>query len=326
MSVSIVINNYNYARFLGEAIRSALEQSVPALEVIVVDDGSTDHSREVIESFGDRIVAIFQNNGGQAAAFNSGIMAAKGEWVWLLDADDSLKADALETAISLLEPGISRIAMGMELIDKEGNSLCKQVPNNGRSFKGTLRDALLKEGELPSTPTSGNIFLRDALLAALPVPEEKYRICADAYLFVMCGRHGMVKQNPAIVANYRIHGANHYFSQNRDPLDASSVTKQLDNALRAMELLEDYGSTLTYHDSRRIMRFWLADQLLPLILRAKLAGVSHENLFSWNWLRIMLAYSTSIFSSSQTSRIKLRKLRQSLKLLLIHLGRTRKTA
>jgi glycosyltransferase involved in cell wall biosynthesis len=81
MSISIFINNYNYGRFLGEAIRSALEQTVPALEVIVVDDGSTGESRSVIDSFGNRIVGIFQDNGGQAAAFNTGIRSAKGDRV-----------------------------------------------------------------------------------------------------------------------------------------------------------------------------------------------------------------------------------------------------
>ena len=77
--VSIVINNYNYGRFVGSAIESALEQSYSNTEVIVVDDGSTDTSREVIASFGDRIGAVLKANGGQASAYNAGFAASKGD-------------------------------------------------------------------------------------------------------------------------------------------------------------------------------------------------------------------------------------------------------
>ena len=71
--VSIVIDNFNYARFVGAAIDSALAQSYAPVEVVVVDDGSTDHSREVISSYADRVSAIFKPNGGHASAFNAGV-------------------------------------------------------------------------------------------------------------------------------------------------------------------------------------------------------------------------------------------------------------
>ena len=71
--VSIIINNYNYDRFLPEAINSAINQTYPHTEIIVVDDGSTDNSRDIISGYGQRIIPIFQPNGKQAAAFNSGL-------------------------------------------------------------------------------------------------------------------------------------------------------------------------------------------------------------------------------------------------------------
>ena len=83
--VSIVINNYNYARFLPEAIESALAQTYPHKEIIVVDDGSTDDSRRVMESYGDRIKPIYKKNGGQASAMNLGYEAAKGDLIYFLD-------------------------------------------------------------------------------------------------------------------------------------------------------------------------------------------------------------------------------------------------
>ena len=71
--VSIIINNYNYGNFLPIAISSALKQTYSNVEVVVVDDGSTDNSREVVAGYGDHIVPILKENGGQASAFNSGV-------------------------------------------------------------------------------------------------------------------------------------------------------------------------------------------------------------------------------------------------------------
>ena len=78
---SVVIDNFNYGRFLAQAIDSALAQDFPAgeVEIIVVDDGSTDDSREVAGRYKDKIRLIAQKNGGQAAAFKSGFAAARGQ-------------------------------------------------------------------------------------------------------------------------------------------------------------------------------------------------------------------------------------------------------
>src|SRR5215469_1766841 len=76
---SIVISSYNYGRFLPDAIDSALGQTYSRTEVIVVDDGSADHSREVIAGYGERVLPLWKDNGGQASALNAGYRASKGE-------------------------------------------------------------------------------------------------------------------------------------------------------------------------------------------------------------------------------------------------------
>ena len=75
--VSILINNYNYGYFLGAAIESALSQTYQNIEIIVVDDGSTDNSREIIAHYGNHIIPILKENGGQASAFNAGFAASR---------------------------------------------------------------------------------------------------------------------------------------------------------------------------------------------------------------------------------------------------------
>ena len=98
--VSVVITNYNYGGFLRAAVQSAIDQSYRPLEVIVVDDGSTDCSRAVLRSFGGQITTILQDNRGQARAFNAGVLAARGELVCLLDADDVWVRDKVEVVVS----------------------------------------------------------------------------------------------------------------------------------------------------------------------------------------------------------------------------------
>ena len=92
--VSIVVNNFNYERYVGEAIDSALAQDHDDVEVVVVDDGSTDGSPEVIASYAERIVPVLKSNGGQGSAFNAGFAAATGAAVIFLDADDRLAPQA----------------------------------------------------------------------------------------------------------------------------------------------------------------------------------------------------------------------------------------
>jgi len=88
--VSIIISSYNYARFLPQAVESALGQTYSRTEVIIVDDGSTDGSSEVMRQYSGQALLIDKPNGGQASAFNTGFGRSRGEVVIFLDSDDSL--------------------------------------------------------------------------------------------------------------------------------------------------------------------------------------------------------------------------------------------
>src|SRR5262249_8062926 len=109
-TASIIINNYNYGRFLNDAINSALAQSYPNVEVIVVDDGSTDNSREIIAGYGDRIVPVLKENRGQPSAFNAGFATSGGDVILFLDSDDALLPTAVERAVGLFQnPGVVKV-------------------------------------------------------------------------------------------------------------------------------------------------------------------------------------------------------------------------
>ncbi len=88
--ITVLIDTYNYGRFIEEAIHSVFDQDFPKeqLEIIVVDDGSTDDTAERVKQYGSRVQYFYKPNGGQASAFNLGLQKARGELVALLDADD----------------------------------------------------------------------------------------------------------------------------------------------------------------------------------------------------------------------------------------------
>ena len=103
--VSILIPCFNAERWIAQAIESALAQTHAPREVIVVDDGSTDDSREIIARYGNRIISVLKENGGQASALNAGGAASRGEIICLLDSDDSFDAHKVERVIPHCRPG-----------------------------------------------------------------------------------------------------------------------------------------------------------------------------------------------------------------------------
>jgi hypothetical protein len=214
--VSIIVSCFNYERYVGEAIRSALAQTDDWTELIVVDDGSTDRSANVIAAFGDRLTAIFKANGGQASALNAGFRACRGESVIFLDADDVLlphAASAVARALGGGEP--AKAHWSMPVIDAAGKRTgAIQDPElaEGDLRRHAIRHGPLSDMTLPSPPMSGNAFARAFLERVMPIPHEPYRAGADEYLFGLAPAFGPIARVPP-QSLYRIHGANHHIKQ-----------------------------------------------------------------------------------------------------------------
>jgi glycosyltransferase involved in cell wall biosynthesis len=208
--VSIIINNYNYARFLTEAIDSALNQTYPHIEVIVVDDGSTDNSREIMAGYGDRIVPILQANGKQAAAFNSGFAKSKGDVIIFLDADDYLFPQAVERIVAVWTPSLSKVHYRLEVVNAQRESLNYTFPQGtGLLSTGEVWKHLLDLGGYMRVPTSGNAIARKALLPLFPIADE-YKLTADDYLSVLVPFAGDVGAVEEPLGAYRIHDSNQW--------------------------------------------------------------------------------------------------------------------
>ncbi|MER8842437.1 glycosyltransferase [Mesorhizobium sp. M0913] len=134
-NVSIIIAAYNNARFLRRAIDSALAQSHPACEVIVVNDGSTDRTAEIMGGYGDRIIAVHQSNMGGCAARNRGLQCASGEFVKFLDADDYLALDSIAVQCRhSSRDGIGPLIVhyqDAQWIDEAGDVIVTDMPQSG---------------------------------------------------------------------------------------------------------------------------------------------------------------------------------------------------
>ena len=213
--VSVLINNHNYARFLGAAIDSVLAQGLPdaELEIVVVDDGSSDASRTVIESYGARVRGVFQPRRGQTAAVNRGFSESRGEIVCLLDADDVWVPSKLSRILPLFDdPAVGAVQHFLQDSDAALKPLPRRFPNWPARYR--LDD--LAEGRVEWTAVSGTAFRRAALAKALPLPEELF-FYLDDWMLSRTLFFFDVANVAEPLALRRIHGANWYAGNYADP-------------------------------------------------------------------------------------------------------------
>ena len=208
--VSIIINNYNYDRFLAEAIDSALNQTYAQTEVIVVDDGSTDKSREIVAGYGDRIMPILQENGKQAAALNSGFAASRGDIILFLDSDDYLLPIAIDRIVAAFKPGVGKVHYRLQVVDIESKPSGAFIPTTTMKLAtGEVWRQLVETSGYVSTCMSGNAYSRVALTNIFPIPDD-YKTTADDYLMISTPFYGEVIGIEDSLAAYRIHDSNQW--------------------------------------------------------------------------------------------------------------------
>jgi glycosyltransferase involved in cell wall biosynthesis len=217
--VSVIISNYNYGHFLREAIDSALNQTYPRTEIIVVDDGSTDSSREVIADYEHRVVPVLKDNGGQASACNVGFTMSKGEIAIFLDADDVLLPDITRSVVAAFrtEPSTVMAQYRMQSTDARGKTTGELIPPSWVPMpSGDLRRHILKFHSYTWPGTSGSAFASTILRRILPMPEALYRGTPDIYLCNLSPVFGPIVSLDQVGALHRIHGKNTYYSTTLD--------------------------------------------------------------------------------------------------------------
>jgi glycosyltransferase involved in cell wall biosynthesis len=244
--VSIIVTNYNYGHFLASAIESALHQQYPAIEVIVVDDGSTDNSRYVIDCYGERILPIFKQNGGQGSAINAGFSQSHGEIVIFLDADDMLLPNIVQRIVDAyrVNPEASKIMYRLEVVDADGKRIGELRPQTHLPLQsGFLQKHVLTfPFDMVWMATSGNSFAASVLRQILPMPEKEYPILADYYLSLLTPLLGPVVFLHDVGAYYRLHGRNNHENSHR--IDLQKIRRVLTYSNTTWDYIQKFAEKL----------------------------------------------------------------------------------
>ncbi len=206
-----MITNYNYAEYVREAVDSALGQDHPHVRVVVIDDGSTDGSPQLLAEYGEAIDLVLDDNRGQVSALNAGFARCRGDVVIFLDADDVLAPSTARLAATALaaKSDAARAQFRMALIDAEGRSLGITRPNRPPPSGDLRRAELAFPFDLPWVAMSGNAYRTSALRRIMPIPkpgEEHWFV--DVYLVHMTTLLGSVVSRADVGAFYRVHGRN----------------------------------------------------------------------------------------------------------------------
>lgn len=211
--LSVLIDTYNHERFIEKAIASALEQDFPAAdrEIIVIDDGSTDRTPEIVRRFEPRVRYIRKENGGQASAFNTGIAECRGEIIAFLDGDDYWLPGKLSRVAEVLakNPEVGLV----------GHAIKESLPNGAEHVAAPEQDERFRINSLAATRlfrlrksylgTSRMTLRANLARRILPIPEA-LRIEADEYLFTLAAAMSDVVILREPLTCYVIHGANLY--------------------------------------------------------------------------------------------------------------------
>jgi len=265
--VSILINNYNYGRFLENAIESVLNQTYRNIEIIIVDDGSTDKSRQILEGYANNnlIKVVLKDNGGQASAFNSGFKYSKGDIICFLDADDIFhpqKVHFVVRSFSRLDQELGWLFHFLDFFndkiqaDKLYDKL--EVNTNHENVKVYDLRSVIRRGKLsghiPShlnTATSGICYKRELLAQILPMPES-IRITSDDYL-----KYASIGISPGIITSQklafqRIHDNNAYTLRPKSKLLKAKI-----QIITAYSLFENFSELKKFSNNLFSMGIYL---------------------------------------------------------------------
>jgi glycosyltransferase involved in cell wall biosynthesis len=229
---SVLMSNYNYARYIGEAIQSVLDQTYGLLELLICDDGSTDNSCEVIESYVNRDprVKLFRKqNGGQASGYNLAFQNSRGSVICLIDSDDVWLPAKLESVVRCFKanPCAGMVAHPLMRVTEDRrrrgvSPLLAKIPSGWQG-----NNVLVNGGILGDLPPGGGLCLRREIAARiLPLPEEgPLRNCGDLPFM----RLGPLLTSIAVVheplMEWRQHGKNGFNSAH---LAASEIERDLE--------------------------------------------------------------------------------------------------
>jgi glycosyltransferase involved in cell wall biosynthesis len=227
--VSVLVTNYNYARYLTQAIDSALAQSYRDTEIVVVDDGSTDNSLEVIAAYGSKVRLVAKENGGQGSAFNAGFLESRGDIICFLDADDTWSTDKIAAVVAAADAAPEAVLFYHRIVSMDAERKTFGPSRPAKLLRGQIASDVERAGGYwPCPPTSAISCRRSLLSTLLPMDERSWRLCADAYLADLAPFFGAIVGIDETLAQYRVHESNNWVPSAAALADPRLFTKRLD--------------------------------------------------------------------------------------------------
>jgi len=201
--ITVIVVNYNYSRYLGGCIDSVLSQTYPNIEIIVVDDGSTDDSLGFLQRYAERVRIIQQENKGVSAARNAGLPESRGKWIAFLDSDDAWQPEKLqEQSKYLLDPAVGMVFCGVEYTDDSGECL-------GYTRPVPASDILPQLVTFAPLATAGGstALVRTDCLRDLGGFDEQLSTAADLDMWIRIAAQYKIHALTAPLVKYRRHSA-----------------------------------------------------------------------------------------------------------------------
>lgn len=213
--VSILINNFNYRRYVGECVRSAIGQDYIDIEVIVVDDGSTDDSVSQLAAYSESIKIIQKENGGQASALNAGYELCTGDIICFLDSDDYFESGKVSAILEVFDE------QDVGLVSNDLTTVCDHETDDNKimytdlmgidALSGNIYEKYALDGyKYVFAPTSGLSIRKNIADKLFPLPEDGWRICADNLIAHGSAYLTNVEFIREPLGCYRIHDDNNY--------------------------------------------------------------------------------------------------------------------
>jgi glycosyltransferase involved in cell wall biosynthesis len=240
--VSVVVINYNYACYLRASIESVLAQTYADIELVVVDDGSTDDSREILRDFADRAKLVLTSNRGQTNAVNIGFATTRGDIVMFLDADDTLCKTAIARVVASWRPTVAKIQFRLTVVDAQGRSMGYTTPPYFLDLSAQeLKRMVLRYGFYATPPTSGNAYGRSFLNQVMPIDHRLFPRMPDGALNAIVPVYGDVISVDEELGSYRVHGRNMWTTT---AFDLEKTMGKIAQGIKEVALLQCHAAAL----------------------------------------------------------------------------------
>ncbi|HTU34204.1 MAG TPA: glycosyltransferase [Candidatus Acidoferrum sp.] len=254
--ISVIIDTYNHERFIEDAIRSVLDQDFPRsqMEILVVDDGSTDRTPEIVRKFEPQVRLLRKQNGGQASSINYGVAKSRGEFVAFLDGDDVWLPNKLSRVVAEFRSHPEAVMVYHKFSFRD--------PRDGREWEpgwiGVSGDIVADPRKLHAygaAPTSSLAFRRQALERIIPIPDALV-FMADAFLIATVIFLGPVVAVPESLAKNCVHGHNLWFVEAHKP-DPNVLRRRVEMREAAIKGLRDWTDKNAPGPALRQVRYFL---------------------------------------------------------------------